>query len=89
MERVFSSRELQLHYEVEAMAGCGVNRSHPALYNFLLRHLDAAKRERLAKSEETRLRTEARWREIALGERPAQSVLQLNAVIGHPERRAA
>jgi hypothetical protein len=87
--RYFTSRDLQLHHEAEAMAGIGVNRTQPALYSFLLRHLDSSKRERLARSEEARLKREARWREIADGERLPLSVLELPAPVSTRQRKAA
>ena len=59
MERFVTSRDLQLHYEVEAMAGSGVNRRAPGFSAYLLRHLRESKRSRLAKSEDARLKREA------------------------------
>jgi hypothetical protein len=89
VERSFTSRDLQLHYEVEAMGGRGLNRRAPGVYEYLLRHLDTSKRDRLAQSEEARLKRESRWREIANGERPPLLVLQLDKVVSTKRYKAA
>lgn len=91
MEGVYiSSTELQNHTEALAMMG---GRLHalvvPGVYDYLLRHVRETKRERAAACEKARLTREARWREIASGERPALSVLQLAKPVSTKRYKAA
>jgi hypothetical protein len=88
-DRLIDSKLLGELFDVEATLGRTLARRRPALAAYVLETLQARKAERREKCETARLIREARWREIASGERPALSLAEVPGDFAKRGRRAA
>jgi hypothetical protein len=87
-DRLIDSKLLGELFDVEATLGRTLARRRPALAAYVLETLQARKAERREKCETARLIREARWREIASGERDPLPIAMLPGEFQR-QRRAA